>query len=99
MLDVVALPLPQLPGSEAGPSSAPANGPPASSIPGLTFAQQSLVDDSFLHSDPYPNSDAPGQAPAECAAGNETYVKGRQVIGQEPGNLGLQTEKTKRALP
>jgi virulence factor Mce-like protein len=97
-LRVGILALPQLPNSEAGPSSAPANGPPASQIPGLTSITRTLVDDSFLHSNPYPNTDAPGQTP-ECEAGNEHYIKGQKVIGNDPGNQGLTTEKTKRVLP
>jgi virulence factor Mce-like protein len=96
ILNVVALPLPQLPNSEAGPSSAPANGPPTPK--NLPYQQQTLKFDSFLHSNPYPNTDAPGQRPAECAAGNETYIPGRQVIGNLPVNVGLPTEKTKRVL-
>jgi hypothetical protein len=97
MLDVVALPLPQLPGSEAGPAAAPANGPPTPT--NVPYQQQTLEFDSFLHSNPYPNTAAPGQAPMECEAGNETYTSGRQVIGHEPANLGRRTEKTKRVLP
>jgi virulence factor Mce-like protein len=93
-LRIGILALPQLPNSEAGPSSAPANGPPAP--PGLE--QASLEDDSFLHSNPYPNTDAPGQTP-ECEAANESYIKRRQVIGNEPGNQGLVTERTTRSLP
>ena len=38
---------------------------------------------------PYPNTDSPGQ-PAECAAGNETFDAATSVIGNPPGNLGLQ---------
>jgi virulence factor Mce-like protein len=88
--------LPQLPNSEAGPASAPANGPlPA---PGLSIIQKSLVADSFLHSNPYPNTAAPGQT-HECEAGNETYLQGRQVIGNEPGNQTAVTEHTSRTLP
>jgi virulence factor Mce-like protein len=77
---------PQGPNNEGGPSSAPANG----GVPG----QQ----DNFLHSNPYPNTAAPGQNPKECEAGNETYVPGKQVIGNAPGNAGTSTEKTKRSL-
>jgi virulence factor Mce-like protein len=95
MLDVVPLSLPQLPNSEAGPASAPANGPPAS--PGLSPSQAALVDDSFLHSDPYPNTAAPGQ-PQECSAGNEKYLPGRKVIGTPP-LLQKTTETTRRTLP
>jgi virulence factor Mce-like protein len=96
-LRIGILALPQLPNSEAGPSSAAANGPPASAIPGLTGSTRTLVDDSFLHSNPYPNTDAPGQTP-ECEAGNEHYIPGRQVIGNDPGNQGLVTETTKRSI-
>jgi hypothetical protein len=95
-LRVGILALPQLPNSEAGPSSAPANGP--SPPPGTPQLQASLEDDSFLHSNPYPNTAAPGQNP-ECEAANEVYLRGRQVIGNDPGNQGLTTETTKRSLP
>ena len=87
-LRIGILALPQLPNSEAGPSSAPANGPPVP--PHTPQIQASLEDDSFLHSNAYPNTDAPGQT-AECEAGNEHYIKGRQVIGNDPGNQGLLT--------
>jgi phospholipid/cholesterol/gamma-HCH transport system substrate-binding protein len=93
MLRVTALPLPQLPNSEAGPASAPADGPPAS---GNSF-QHSVEDDSYLHSDPYPNTDAPGQ-PTGCEAGNEVYLRQRVMVGQAPINQ-KQTEQTKRVLP
>jgi len=48
-----------------------------------------------LHVNPYPNTDSPGQSPAECAAGNERYSGTRAMIGNPPGNLGLHTEVTK----
>jgi hypothetical protein len=67
---------PQGPNNEGGPSSAPANGPNP---------------DNYLHSNPYPNAAGAGQT-NECEAGNEGYVKGRQVIGNVPGNQGLKTE-------
>lgn len=95
-LRIGILALPQVPNSEAGPSSAPANGPPAPAGAPLTI--KTLEDDSFLHSNPYPNTDAPGQMP-ECEGGNEHYIKGRQVIGNDPGSQGLVTERTKRVLP
>jgi hypothetical protein len=69
---------PQGPNNEGGPSSAPANGP----------------GNNYLHSDPYPNTAAPGQ-PRECEAGNEPWLTGRQVIGNVPGNQGTTTEKTR----
>jgi virulence factor Mce-like protein len=101
MLDVNALPLPQLGfklhNAEAGPSSGPASGPPASKIKHLSPIQANLVQDSFLHSNPYPYTAAPGQ-PAECAAGNARYVRGRIVIGAPP-LVGAKTDHTKRVLP
>ena len=97
MLRVLAITLPQLPNSEAGPSSAPADGPAPSQIKHLTPTQQSLVLDSFLHSDPYPYTAAPGQ-PKVCEAGNEKYVPGRTVIGAAPVNMAA-TEQTQRVQP
>jgi virulence factor Mce-like protein len=67
---------PQGPNNEGGPASAPANGPNP---------------DNYLHSNPYPNAAGAGQT-NECEAGNEGYIKGRQVIGNVPGNQGLTTE-------
>jgi len=63
--------------NEGSPSSKPANG--AGSDPG-----------NYLHVNPYPNTAAPGQT-RECEAGNEDYIKGRQVIGNVPGNQGTKT--------
>jgi len=63
------------PNSEGTPSSAPANGP------GI---------DNHLHSNPYPNTAAPGQ-PRECEAGNQGYVPGQTTIGNIPGNQGTVT--------
>jgi virulence factor Mce-like protein len=80
---------PQVPGSELGPSATPANGPPGTGP---------LDQDSFLHSNPYPNTAAPGQTP-ECEAGNESYTPNRQVIGNVPGNQGTNVDQTKRVLP
>lgn len=96
-LNVVALPLPQvLPNSEAGPSSAPANGPPAPA--NAPLSQRSLEDDSFLHSNPYPLTAAPGQG-GVCEAGNEVYIPGRKVIGRPPEIQQKTTEQTRRVLP
>jgi ABC-type transporter Mla subunit MlaD len=85
MLRIGVTALPQLPGSEAGPTAVPSNGPV-----GKDFAQ---IEDSFLHSNPYPNTAAPGQTP-ECEANNEVYKPGAQQIGNQPGSQGLNTEKT-----
>jgi virulence factor Mce-like protein len=70
------------PNNEIGPSSAPANGP---------------AENNHLHTNPYPNSAAPGQSPRECEAGNEPYVVGRTVIGNAPGDQGTRTEGQRRA--
>ena len=61
--------------SEAGPASAPANGP------------ERL---NHLHYNPYPNTASPGQT-KECEAGNEPYLAGKTVIGNVPGNQGTAT--------
>jgi virulence factor Mce-like protein len=78
---------PQQPNSEAGPASVPANGPAGADVASIT--------DSFLHSNPYPNTAAPGQTD-ECEAGNETYAKGKTVIGNVPGAQGTFVDQTKR---
>jgi virulence factor Mce-like protein len=69
---------PQGPNNEGGPSSGPANGPNS---------------DNHLHANPYPNTASPGQT-QECEAGNETYSTGNLVIGNDPGNQGINTQKT-----
>lgn len=69
--------VPQGANNEGGPSSAPANG--------------GGDERNFLHSNAYPNTAAPGQAPRECEAGNEDYITGRQVIGNAPGDQGTVT--------
>jgi hypothetical protein len=74
-LGAIAFEAPEGPNSEAAPSSAPANGPEKK---------------NHLHYNPYPNTAAPGQ-PHECEAGNETYAKGVTVIGNVPGNQGIET--------
>jgi virulence factor Mce-like protein len=73
------------PNNEGGPSSAPANG----GVPGAR--------DNYLHTNPYPNSAAPGQ-PKECEAANETYDVGKQTIGNDPGDNGTAHDVTKRDL-
>jgi virulence factor Mce-like protein len=64
------------PNSEVGPSAAPADGP---------------GDANHLHTNPYPNTASPGQT-VECEAGNERYLEGRTVIGNQPGNQGTTTD-------
>jgi len=62
--------------NEAGPSSAPANGPQTH---------------NHVHVNMYPNTASPGQA-NECEAGNERYVTGQTTIGNQPGSQGLTTD-------
>jgi hypothetical protein len=68
--------VPKGPNSEGSPSSGIANGGGDGK--------------NFLHTNPYPNTAAPGQ-PKECEAGNEPFIAGRTVIGNVPGNQGTQT--------
>jgi virulence factor Mce-like protein len=76
----IIIPTPQGPNNEGGPSSAPANGPDEA---------------NHLHTNPYPNTAAPGQ-PKECEAGNEPFQRGRTVLSNPPGTQSGQTETTKR---
>lgn len=66
---------PEGPNGEGGPSSKPSNGPSTA---------------NHLHSNPYPNTAAPGQT-RECEAGNERYAIGKTLIGNPPGNQGTLT--------
>jgi hypothetical protein len=70
---------PEGPQSELGPSSKPASGGDDVGV-------------NFLHYNPYPNTAAPGQV-RECEAGNEDYIQGSVVIGNEPGNQGTNTQE------
>ena len=100
MLRFYPLALPVPPGSEAGPAGVPSNGP--APPPGAPPKEVSLTDDSFLHSNPYPNSAAPGQE-RECESGNENYaasrLRNRQAIGNLPGGQGTFSAPTRRSLP
>jgi ABC-type transporter Mla subunit MlaD len=69
---------PSGPNNEGGPSQHPAQGPNR---------------ENYLHTNPYPNTAAPGQ-PKECEAGNEPYVAGRLAIGNPPGTQSGTTERT-----
>jgi phospholipid/cholesterol/gamma-HCH transport system substrate-binding protein len=74
----IIVPTPQGPNNEGGPSSAPANGP---------------TEANHLHSNPYPNTAAPGQ-PRECESGNEPFIRGRTIIGNSAGTQAATTERT-----
>lgn len=69
---------PNGPGAEGFPSSGPANGP---SIERNTFGK--LVNNNFVHANPYPNVAGPGQ-PRLCEAGNEKFIEGKMVVGNLP---------------
>ena len=71
------------PNGEGGPSAAPANGG-GRLITGF--------DPNYLHVNAYPNTAAPGQE-RECEAGNETYARNKQAIGNVPGNQGTETDE------
>jgi len=74
------------PNNETAPASAPAN------QAGNETNGGGNADANFLHSNPYPNTASPGQHPRECEAGNEHYVKNQAVIGNSPGDDGIETE-------
>jgi virulence factor Mce-like protein len=108
-LSIAPMALPVAPSSEAGPAATPANGPPAPAagtvMPDgtrLTTAKRNLLVDSYLHSNPYPNTAAPGQT-LECEAGNEKYSGAnginRLAVGNPANTGGLVTEETVRVLP
>ncbi len=71
------------PNGEGGPSAATANGG-GRLITGF--------DPNFLHVNAYPNTASPGQT-RECEAGNETYARNKQAIGNVPGNQGTETDE------
>jgi len=74
---------PDGPNSEGGPASAPANGE------GL----------NHLHSNPFPNTAAPGQ-PKECEAGNEQFNGSVTTIGNTSRNDGIKTSgQSEKQLP
>jgi virulence factor Mce-like protein len=88
--------------NEGYPSSAPANGPSVDREAavkggsGQAIAPGKLIDDNHVHVNPYPNVSGPGQPAGECEAGNETYLPGKAVIGNVPGNVGNNHEATNR---
>jgi virulence factor Mce-like protein len=82
---------PNGPNAEGFPSSGPASGP---SIEKESFGKP--VNNDFAHANPYPNVAGPGQ-PRTCEAGNETYVVGKNVLGNTPaGGSSSSRELTSR---
>jgi virulence factor Mce-like protein len=83
---------PNGPNNEGYPSSAPANGPSVDH----PFQSATIIDNNHLHANPYPNVAGPGQ-PQLCEAGNETYVPGKEMIGNAPaGDVASNRELTTR---
>ena len=82
---------PNGPNNEGLPSSAPANGPSVEHA----FGSTAIIDNNHLHANPYPNVGGPGQ-PRECEAGKEAYIQGKAVIGNVPGDSGINHDETKR---
>src|SRR5215213_7837581 len=76
--------------SEAGPASAPANGP-------TTEAESEFA--NHLHANPYPLVGAKGQG-GVCMAGNENYAAtvGQTLIGNPPGQSPKTTARVPREL-
>jgi ABC-type transporter Mla subunit MlaD len=75
----IIIPTPQGPNNEGTQASAPADGPTQA---------------NHLHTNPYPNTAAPGQ-PVECEAGNEPFALGQTVIGNPAGTQSATTEPTR----
>jgi hypothetical protein len=71
---------PSGPNNEGFPSTAPANGP---SVEKAFVGSSTIVDNNHVHANPYPNVGGPGQ-PRVCEAANETYEKGKAVLGNLP---------------
>jgi ABC-type transporter Mla subunit MlaD len=88
---------PSGPNSEGLPASAPANGPSVErENTGSTTTLGPIVQNNFLHYNPYPNVAGPGQ-PKECEAGNQSYVVGKKVIGPSATPVGTLHDVTKRS--
>jgi ABC-type transporter Mla subunit MlaD len=84
---------PSGPNNEGFPSTAPANGP---SIEKAFVGSSTIVDNNHVHANPYPNVAGPGQ-PRVCEAANETYEKGKAVLGNLPAaSVANQREITSR---
>jgi ABC-type transporter Mla subunit MlaD len=92
-----ALLAPDGPNNEGVAASAPANGPSVDHSGGKVQGEVGPpLDNNHLHYNPYPNVGGPGQPPNVCEAGNETYTRGKAVIGPQPTGVRNGREKTKR---
>jgi virulence factor Mce-like protein len=78
--------------NEGYPSFAPANGPSIEH----EFDSPVIINNNFVHVNPYPNVAGPGQAQL-CEAGNETYVPGKASFGNLPAaDVSTNRELTNR---
>jgi virulence factor Mce-like protein len=68
------------PNNEGFSSAVPAQGP---STERVSLGSSNVVENNFLHYNPYPNVTGPGQANL-CEAGNEGYAIGKTTIGNLP---------------
>jgi ABC-type transporter Mla subunit MlaD len=93
---VVPILSPTGPNAEGLPASAPASGPSVERESSSTTTLGKIIEDNYLHYNPYPNVAGPGQ-PKECEAGNEVYAVGRTTIGNTSTTLGTLHEATKRS--
>ncbi len=87
----ILLPNAAAPNSEGAPASAPANSEPPPPRPAAVGLPIEADSNNRLHSNPNPNTAAPGQV-QECEAGKEGFKADQAVIGNFPGNQGLETE-------
>ncbi len=79
--------------NEGYPAALPANGP---SIEKEAKGSSKIVNNNFLHYNPYPGVTAPGQSTV-CEAGNETYLPGKLTVGNLPASaLSKNREITNR---
>lgn len=67
------------PNAEGYPASEPAKGPSTERVEG----RGAIINNDFVHVNPYPNVAGPGQ-PRLCEAGNETFKQGIVVAGNAP---------------
>jgi virulence factor Mce-like protein len=82
---------PNGPNNEGYPAATYAHGP---SVEKNSFGQ--LVNNNFLHINPYPNVAGPAQ-PKVCEAGNEVFIPGQAVLGNLPAaNVANNREITTR---
>lgn len=93
---------PSGPNNEGLPASAPASGPSVDRMSSITpGVPGKVIEDNYLHYNPYPNVAGPGQ-PKACEAGNEIYAPGKTTIGNTatgtPATLHDATKRSENAF-